>query len=384
MKPVRILFISHIATRTGAPIQLCNLLYHLDPSGLWEKRVLIRQQSETSELEKEFAQACVTYLMQGEVIIPSRFSPEVMGDEYATFADFLECWNPDLVYSNTVTNGALVKLAHELKIPVIIHVQEMKPAFQKYTTGFLEETLSSAHFVCVSQAVRDYLARDYGIPEERLSLVHNSVDTKKIDRLLNKTRKDIRAELGIPGQATAIGGAGWMSLHKGVDLWLQVARRVAVELPEVDSYFLWVGYNQDSYAAQMSRDVGMLGLEGRVIFTGAVSNPYPYINAMDVFVMSSRHESIGLVSIEAAYLGKPVVCFGCSGGAREVVGTEAGAIVECLDSYEMAKEVIKLITNESLRRQQGAYAKRRVLRHFEIKDKAKDVQVIIEKVLALN
>lgn len=376
----RILFISHLGSRTGAPIFLYYLLRHLDPCGCWEKRLFLRQ---GGELEAEFAEVCPTFVRdQGGKIAASRFCTSQGEWSLPDWQSFLIDWRPDLIYSNTVTNGELLAFPQSLGIPVIIHVQEAKPAFVKYTTGFLTETLNASHFICVSHAVGNYLVSDFGIPERRISVVHSGTDVDLISNSLDTAPGAIRAALGIPREAVVIGGAGWMSLHKGVDLWLQVARRVAVEAPDTTPHFMWIGFNADSYGEEMKRNVEQLGLQGRVIFTGAVPNPYPYINAMDIFVMSSRYESFGLVNIEAAYLGKPVVCFGCSGGPREIVEDDAGIVVEYLDTYEMAEAVILLARNDDLRNRLRTQAREKVIREFDIKQKASEIRTLISNVIS--
>lgn len=379
MTKERILFISHLASRTGAPVFLHHLLRHLDPSNCWEKRLLLRQ---SGELEPAFAEVCPTYVWHNDgAIVPSRFNSFQGAPSFSDWCGFLSDWRPDLIYSNTVTNGALLVQAQILDIPVVMHVHEAKPAFVKYTTGFLAQILAASHFICVSHAVKSYLVNDYGIEERRISIVHNGIDTQLISQALTAPPDSIRAEMGIPDKAVVIGGVGWMSLHKGVDLWLQMARRVTVDAPDTEAYFAWIGFKANSYGEEMERNVEQLALQGRVLFTGAQSNPYPYINAMDIFAMSSRYESFGIVNVEAAYLGKPIVCFGCSGGPREIVGDDAGIIIDYLDTQQMAAAIVSLARDTALRDRLGSAAREKAIRYFDIRQKAQQIEAVIVRIL---
>ena len=48
-------------------------------------------------------------------------------------------------------------------------------------------------------------------------------------------------------------------------------------------------------------------MEDKVIFTGSVTNVEDYLQAMDVFVLPSRFEGLGIVAIEAQCSGLPVI-----------------------------------------------------------------------------
>lgn len=358
----RILFISNPANYTGAPLYLYNLLRHLDTQQILEKAILLRG---GGDLAPHFAKLYPTYLIDGAQVLG--LPPKAFG-RFDCIEDFYRAYMPDLVYSNTITNGSLVKVAHDFHIPVILHVQEMKPAFQKHTAAYLEETLSCSHYICVSHAVREYLYNDYDLAPDKLSVIHNSIDMMRIDKMLShSTPESVKAMLGIPKDAIVIGGVGAMALHKGVDLWLQVAKRVTMEMSGANPYFVWVGQDTNEYAAEMKRNVAMMGLSNRVFFPGMTTNPYPYIKAMDIFIMSSRYESIGLVNIEAAYLEVPIVCFGCAGGPREVVEPDGGIVIEELDTYEMSLAVIELVRDRQLRKILGTNARRRAISQFDIR-----------------
>lgn len=329
----------------------------------------------------DFAALSPTFIQKENIISPCHSPANIAQAQFKSIRDFFAQWRPDLVFSNTITNGALVNVAHEHGIPVIIHVQEERTAFQTVTARFLNETLSCAHYICVSDSVKRYLLSDYQLSPEKLSMIHNGIDLARINQSLIENPMDVKAKLNIPKHAIVVGGAGMIVFRKGVDLWLQMARRVMVEAPQHHPFFLWVGAKNNEYANEMVRNVAQLGLEERVVFTGEASNPYPFMNAMDIFAMSSRQEAIGLVNLEAAYLGKPIVCFGRAGGSREIVETDAGIIVEYLDAYEMAHAVIKLISNEKLRAEMGARGRAKVLERFDIRQTAAQIRKVIQQVL---
>lgn len=377
LKP-RILFVSHLANYSGASLLFNSILENVDPLKEWDKIVLLRRGGDTVD---EIIRSAPAYIIDnGGVLALSEPIPGCQSkydDLNAFFGDVM----PDLVYSNTVTNTEVVACASNLGIPVVVHVHETKPAFQKYCGPYPQVTLNASHLICVSKSVMDYLVQDYNVPNERVSLVFGGIDTKHIDSMLDRPSLEVKQDLGVPSDALVIGGAGDMVLHKGVDIWLQMARRVYLSVAHLNPYFIWVGNDKKEYGQEMKRNIPMMGLEGRVIFTGEKQNPFPILNIMDIFVMSSRYEALGLVNIEAAYLGKPVVCFRCSGGPKEIVEDDAGIVVELLDAFDLAEGVVQLANDADRRKVIGARARRKVFEKFQINDKIAAVRDILRKTL---
>jgi glycosyltransferase involved in cell wall biosynthesis len=73
--------------------------------------------------------------------------------------------------------------------------------------------------------------------------------------------------------------------------------------------------------------VAARGLEQRVQVAGFQHNPYPWIAGAELLILSSDHEGLPNVIIEALLLGVPVVSTDCPSGPREILGD---ALRECL------------------------------------------------------
>tara|TARA_B100001175_G_scaffold173947_1_gene147644 strand:- start:14849 stop:15973 length:1125 start_codon:yes stop_codon:yes gene_type:complete len=87
-------------------------------------------------------------------------------------------------------------------------------------------------------------------------------------------------------------------------------------------------------------------LENYVELKGFVSNPYPYVNNADVFIMSSKSEAMPMALCEAMILGKPVLVTNCS-GCREVVNHGEFGVMSNNNIEDLAKNMLKLIKDNA-------------------------------------
>ncbi len=78
-----------------------------------------------------------------------------------------------------------------------------------------------------------------------------------------------------------------------------------------------VGAGSDK--ANIETSVSAHNLEKFVHFKGQQSNPFPWFQQADLFVLSSKHEGLGMVLVESLACGTKVVATDCSGGVRDVM-----------------------------------------------------------------
>jgi glycosyltransferase involved in cell wall biosynthesis len=113
--------------------------------------------------------------------------------------------------------------------------------------------------------------------------------------------------------------------------------------------------------------VKSLGVEDRVFFGGFDKNPFKYFLRSDLFVLSSRHEGMPGVLIQAMALGLPVVSTRCRFGPEEIINAPGrnGILVSVGNVEEMAQAIINVLSSAQLSNQLRENAKFAVER-FEV------------------
>jgi UDP-glucose:(heptosyl)LPS alpha-1,3-glucosyltransferase len=193
--------------------------------------------------------------------------------------------------------------------------------------------------LAVSQAVKADLMRVHGVPAAAVAVIPGGVDTVRFHpRLREEHRAAVRAAYRIPSNARCLLFVGNGFRRKGLETLL---RAMAVE-PDPDLHALVVGTDPD--AGRYRELACRLGVGGRVVFTGAVTDTERYYAAADVLVLPAVQEAFGNVVLEALAAGLPAVVSACA-GAAEVLGNglEEGLLCDPLDHRELAARVKSLL-----------------------------------------
>ncbi|MGQ9661505.1 MAG: glycosyltransferase family 4 protein [Kiritimatiellia bacterium] len=351
----RILVVSHQASRTGAPFALLHFLRWLRTNTNLDFEVLLQ---EDGPLRKDFeavGKTVVDTLLERRVKrnLGQRILRKVglaYQDDYR-FDPLVRTFRKGeigLVYANTVANVPLLVRLQYLNAPLLLHVHEMEFTIRRHG-GWHQMHCSAACYIAASQAVKDNLIERYGIPAERIHVVHEFIPVDCVLPSAN-ARCQVRERLGIPQEAVVVGGVGADWWRKGGDLFLQVAHRVRNLEKRKNIHFLWVGMmEQGQSLEQIKYDVKQCHLVPGYWHVPLTDTPFDYYAAMDMLVTISREDPFPLVNLECAALGLPILCFEGAGGSAEFVEQDAGFVVPYLDLAEMARRVIQLADKPDLR-----------------------------------
>ena len=196
------------------------------------------------------------------------------------------------------------------------------------------------------------------------------VDVTRFVPLSPADRRDVRSRLGIPPEGPLVVSVSRLVPRKGMDVLIHAAARLSRSGSHPGLSVVIAGKGRDH--ARLERLVARTGAPVRLI--GRVSDddlPGLYACA-DVFALLCRsrwggleQEGFGIVFLEAAAAGVPSVA-GDSGGAAEAVSDgETGVVVsDPEDPVEVAAALDRLLTDDELRRKQGAAARFRAVESF--------------------
>lgn len=164
----------------------------------------------------------------------------------------------------------------------------------------------------VSDYSRRAIVEHFGMPAERVHVVGEASDP--IFRVLDNPRLTSRLKsLGLTETQRTVVYVGGFSPHKNLETLVSVFAKLAARPSFEDVRLVLVGEDKKevfhSYAGTIKRQIEELGLGGRAMFTGYLSDEelVVLLNLATVSVLPSLMEGFGLPAIEAAACGCPVI-----------------------------------------------------------------------------
>jgi len=177
--------------------------------------------------------------------------------------------------------------------------------------------------------------------------------------------REERARLGIPLDARVIGFVGRVVRDKGIAELSDAWGRLREEHPE--AHLLVVG----AVEAEDPLPPGLLARlreDPRVHLAGLRWDTPPLFAAMDVVVLPSYREGFGVVLLEGAAMGLPVVGTDIPGAREALVHEVTGLLVPPRDAGALHGALTRYLRDPALRRRHGEAGRERVLRDFRPED----------------
>ena len=250
----------------------------------------------------------------GEVYaLNCRFSPgNVRSSEAAPIRKFLCTHHYDVIHIHSGSNSMLsmyARLAHKAGIPrIIVHSHctgkhGWKHFASKALTSFSLRRYPDEYCACSQEAGEWRFPAD--ICRGRLIVINNGIDISRF-RYNENVRSKVREELGLSDGTVLIGSVGRLAYQKNQEFLIDMLKKIKAD-PGIsgDYRLILVGDGEDRrYLEEKSAGAG---LAKDVIFTGAVDDVTPYLQAMDVAAMPSRYEGLAIAVIEAQAAGLEII-----------------------------------------------------------------------------
>jgi len=223
----------------------------------------------------------------------------------------------------------------------------------------------------VSNEARDYYCRETGFPRDRMRVVPNGIDVRRID---DADRSGAREELGIGADDFVIGTVARLDATKDTitlarafaRLYLSQARSSPKPqtLLKPGLRLLIVGDGDQRTAIE--RFVAERELNGAVIFTGVRHDVPRLLGAVNLFALTSLSEGMPITVLEAMAARLPVVATRVGALPELVEEGITGFLVEPKDDRTLAERFGRLSSNRDLTRRFGQAGRRKVEREYSL------------------
>lgn len=225
----------------------------------------------------------------------------------------------DVVHAHLDWQGGMIAVAARLAgvKKVIVHAHTSKLMNQSLAYQIILRLqkvcigiFATDYWACSREASR-FLFYSALCPSAKQKIIPNAINLecyKGIDR------KGMRKLLGVDEDTLLIGHVGSLSPFKNQIFLIEVAKQLQKQ--KVKFKLILVGTGQVEYKCQVEKKIKAYGLQEQIELLGLREDIPSIMTALDIFVLPSLFEGLGIVAIEAQAAGVP--CLVSVGVPREV------------------------------------------------------------------
>lgn len=211
--------------------------------------------------------------------------------------------------------------------------------------------------VVPSHTLLDIAQSAYRVRTDKLRLIVNAVDTQRFSPGRNV---DMRQRFGATEDTVLIGYVGHLRPEKNLTVLLHAFAVSRLR----NAKLVFVG---DGTCRTELQTLAMeMGLSDRVHFAGVTVDPRPYLQALDVFAMSSYTEQMPMSLLEAMACGLPVIATDVGDCGRMLAAPASPVIVPSGDVPAFTAALSNIAVNPVLRGEIGRQNRERCVTQYSL------------------
>jgi glycosyltransferase involved in cell wall biosynthesis len=318
-----------------------------------------------SSLEKKKVNLSDKVIVYSYKVDSKRFFSRISGlyKAYKLGKELISKYGYDVITTQDPFETALVGLLLRNKRRIALNIQEHGDFFS--STFWRDENFINF--------VRYYFGQFLIKRADSIRVVSERIKLTLVERYSIESNKIIKVPIyvDIQGHKDTLPGKSVIEKYKNKFVFITLARFVKQKnLPLMISAFKQV-LDQKSEAilfvigkgplrTELSEIISKNNLEKNVILLDWVDDVYMYYNSAQAYVLSSNYEGWGMVIIEAASTGLPIIMtdVGCAG--EVIKNEENGLVIPIGDKEKLAKAMIKVIKDKDLREKLGTNSRKAV------------------------
>ena len=288
-------------------------------------------------------------------INPKKIYTKYIKEKYDIEIAFVEGYVTKLVMGSPNLNSRKICWVHT--------DMEKNPYADRYFKTIEEEKETYRRYdkiVGASNSVKEVFEKKFGL-KERVTTIYNPIDKKEI---LEKSQEKTTIKKGEKIQIVTVGR---LEHQKGYD---RLIKALGIIKKETSNFQVWI-LGEGSMRQELEELIHINNLENEVKLLGFIKNPYPFIEAGDAFVCTSRAEGYSLVIAEAMILGKPVLSVDCSGPNELLEYGKYGVLIKNTD-----EEILRMLNSLIL----GKFDLEKLQKLSEVRSKEFNLKNIMKKI----
>jgi glycosyltransferase involved in cell wall biosynthesis len=260
----------------------------------------------------------------------------------------------------------------------------------RYLKPYIDEVLTKFDIlIACTRSEKQYLIKNYNIPENKVVIIPMGVDFRKFDLKKDKQKISFKRSYFLEDETKfyMVLFCGYKNYEKGAISILKSIPYIIKKIPKV--YFVFIGpstiaFNRELAKLKKKFEVRIINLTPDNLKGYYDPKKIAAFNETDLFLMPSRSDAYGIAFLEAWASRKPVI--GSKIGATPDVINDGidGILVQFDDIEEISNAVIRLLNKKKLRKKLGQTGYRKIKKFNTWENIAKSTNKLYQEILKSN
>lgn len=253
---------------------------------------------------------------------------------FLTLLKFIKKEKIDIIHSNSRVTQFLGFLLYKFaKVP---YVSTFHGLYRK-SQARRQLRFEGLRTIAVSSHVKNHLAQDLNIQEDKIRVVYNGVSRKDFEN-----RKKTKTDYGFVKSDFVIGILGRISEEKGHFLAVEAFKLLSYDH---DNAYLAIS-GRGKLEEELKTFVKLADIKNKTKFLDMEAKDF--LDILDALVVPSKKEGFGYVIIEAFLKGVPVVGFNTGAISEIIRNGENGLLFYRYEGFYLKEEIERLMRDKSL------------------------------------
>lgn len=324
----KLLFFVNNLNRTGSETLILNLINDLNQQNKMEIGIVLFKRG--GEMVPEIAANIPVFYLDLEFTLLDKLffhaGIDVIGNKLAKIHHEFAA---NMWYFNTIDHVSLLKYKTRFNCKVFVHVHELIYNFESVNNEVLFSIINFAdHVIACSVLVKELFAP---LLTQPITVINSTIQIEKFLSYQRSKKLEKSSRIKIISSGT-------ICHRKGADLFYEVARL----LQDKNFDFIWLGKPNQTAFSEIIRLKNLKNPHVQFITTHSEHEYLEIFSQADVFLSTSREESMGLVMMEAIALEIPVLALN-SGGATLIVDEQNGQICHDCRPQVLADQLLEFV-----------------------------------------
>lgn len=305
--------------------------------------------------------------IQGNKIVGLPFErPQGNTEYFKALREALRQWAPEVLMTYNWGATDAIWLGRSCGIPHIIHSEHGFNVDEAASTQWKRDLIRflvyrfATRLIVVSRDLERMMNDTFRIPRNRVDFIPNGIDTDFYHPNVYE-REKVRDALTLHPQDMVIGFAGRLDPVKNFPFMLQVVSHCVRMDKRLKLVLIGDGPEKENILNCCSE----YGIRDHVVLVGKHENVLPYLQALDVFMLTSFGEQMPISMLEAMSVGVPIVASAVGEIPAILNGQGAGFVHDIREGHENFVDAIRTFRDPNVRIQMGKNARNLVVKQFQ-------------------